>query len=99
MPLLGSQVEGGDSLHRLRVCRSPVLQQAAGHLHLVLLGSDVQGGVPILQRETERLVAVLSPCQADQQGQKVPPCLSRPGLPFLVASKTQGGTLTPQPSP
>lgn len=37
-----------DALQRLGVGRGAVLQQAVGHLHLVLLGCYVQGGVAVL---------------------------------------------------
>ena len=46
--LLRGQVQGRDALQRLGVGRGPALQQTAGHLHLVLLGGDVQGRVPVL---------------------------------------------------
>lgn len=71
MSLLGSQVQGSDSLHRFSICRGPILQQAAGHFHLVLLGSNVQGGVPILQGE--RLIAVLSPAKLTRRDRRYHP--------------------------
>lgn len=52
--LLGCQVERCHALHRLSIGRAPVLQQAAGHLHLVLLGGDVQGSVAILKEKSHR---------------------------------------------
>lgn len=51
-PLLSSEVQRRDALQRLGVGRGPVLQQATGHLHLVLLGRNVQRGVTVLGRET-----------------------------------------------
>lgn len=48
--LLSSQVQRRDALQRLGVGRGPVLQEAARHLDLVLLGGDVQRRVAVLRR-------------------------------------------------
>lgn len=69
VPLLGSKVQRHHTLHGLSVSRGPVLQQAAGHLQLVLLGRNVQGGVTVLQGERShspgrRWAALLGPNQS-----------------------------------
>lgn len=48
-----------DALQGLGVGRGPVLQQATGHLHLVLLGRNVQRGVTVLGRETGTAIGTL----------------------------------------
>lgn len=52
-PFLRGQVERRDSLQRLSIGRSAVLQQAVSHLHLVLLGCYVEGGVAVLEHRHE----------------------------------------------
>lgn len=62
--LLWGEVQGRDALQGLGVGRGPALQQTAGHLHLVLLGGDVQGCVTVLDTETGSWVLVIRTCSS-----------------------------------
>lgn len=60
MAVLGGEVHGGDALPGDGVGIGAIFQQRGRDVHLVLLGSYVQGGVTVLPTESTLLNKVIN---------------------------------------